>query len=176
MTARRIVLLVVAVLVALAGAAALLRPGRPADPEPAAVAVVPDPVAAPEVEPSLLVSEMPPPAFAGAPPAPHRPPPASSRVPERTATPAPFVATFQTGTTRPLPARRSPTATLAVPANVDGCDRGYGTPTQCVPWKFPPGVTGKCAWLAANGFTRLTVTGPDRHRLDPDQDGLACNP
>jgi hypothetical protein len=56
-----------------------------------------------------------------------------------------------------------------MPAHVDG----YGT--RCVPWAFPPGVTGKCAWLAERGFAPLTVTGADRHRLDPDDTGMACD-
>ncbi|WP_436535807.1 hypothetical protein [Actinoplanes sp. HUAS TT8] len=70
---------------------------------------------------------------------------------------------------------KSPTAPLKVPAFVDGCDHNYGTATQCVPLTFPAGVTDKCAWLAAHGFTDLIVAGKDRQRLDADADGIACN-
>jgi hypothetical protein len=58
--------------------------------------------------------------------------------------------------------------------NIDGCDHGYGERTQCIPWTFPPGTTDKCAWLKAHGFEAVKVLGTDRHHLDPDGDGLAC--
>ncbi|MBU2665248.1 hypothetical protein KOI35_17225 [Actinoplanes bogorensis] len=90
--------------------------------------------------------------------------------------PAPFVQNFaaQPGV-KPLPARPSPTATVSIAPNIDGCDHGYGTRTQCVPWTFPASATDKCAWLAAQGFTKLTVHGKDRHQLDPDRNGIACD-
>ncbi|MEV6350318.1 hypothetical protein [Actinoplanes sp. NPDC051851] len=95
-----------------------------------------------------------------------------------TATPAPFVQRFaeQPGV-RPLRRRPSPTATLAVPAGVDGCDHSYGVRGQCVPNTYPPGVRDRCAWLRDHGFlaTPLRVTGRDRQRLDRDGDGLACD-
>jgi hypothetical protein len=59
--------------------------------------------------------------------------------------------------------------------NIDGCDHGYGEPTQCIPWTFPPGTTDKCVWLTAHGFGAVRVLGTDRHHLDPDGDGLACD-
>jgi hypothetical protein len=92
---------------------------------------------------------------------------------------APFVQTFaaQPGV-RPQPAKPSPKTTLSMPANVDGCDHAYGTRTQCVPLVFPGGVTtaaGKCAWLAAHGFTDLRVAGADHQKLDPDGNRVACD-
>ena len=100
-----------------------------------------------------------------------RPAPAAT-----TLAPAPFVQNFaaQPGV-EPLPAKPSPTATISIAPNIDGCDHGYGTRTQCVPWTFPPSVTDKCAWLAAQGFESLTVHGKDRHKLDPDRNGIACS-
>ncbi|SDT69737.1 hypothetical protein [Actinoplanes derwentensis] len=93
-------------------------------------------------------------------------------------TPEPFVQTF-TGrpAASPLPRLPSPTARLSMPVNVDGCDRSYGTRTQCVPWRFPPGVTDGCTWLRERSFldAPLTARAPDRHHLDPDTNGLACD-
>jgi hypothetical protein len=105
--------------------------------------------------------------------------PAAPTLPVAEGAPAPFVQTFaaQPGV-RPQPAKPSPTATLPVTANVDGCDHAYGTRTQCVPLTFPGGVTsvaGKCAWLAANGFTDLTVVGTDHQKLDENANGIACD-
>ncbi|WP_430783200.1 hypothetical protein [Actinoplanes sp. G11-F43] len=95
-----------------------------------------------------------------------------------TSTVAPFVPTFGgRSSASPLPRLPSPTAALSMPVNVDGCDRSYGTRSQCVPWRFPPGVTDGCGWLRERGFldTPLTVRGADRHRLDPDRNGFACS-
>ena len=102
--------------------------------------------------------------------------PASASAPAGPASPAPFVQTFaaQPGV-RPMPALKSPTATLSVKANVDGCDHAYGTKTQCVPVTFPAGVTDKCAWLAEHGFVKLNVVGIDDQHLDPDKNGIACD-
>jgi hypothetical protein len=106
------------------------------------------------------------------------PAPVRTGRPHTATTPAPYVQTFagQPGV-RPLPRRPSPTAPLKVPANVDGCDRSYGTRAQCVPWVFPPGVTDKCAWLGERGYLDppLAVAGKDRQRLDPDGNGIACD-
>jgi hypothetical protein len=104
------------------------------------------------------------------------PSPAGSVEPVRAAAAEPFVQTFadQPGV-RPLPAVPSPTAKLSQPVNIDGCDHGYGERTQCIPWTFPPGTTDKCAWLTAHGFGAVKVVGKDRHHLDPDGDGLACD-
>lgn len=114
-----------------------------------------------------LTHQPPAPASASA-PAGHKPAP--------TASPAPFIQTFaaQPGV-RPQPPLKSPTATLPVKAYVDGCDHAYGTKTQCVPLTFPPGVTDKCAWLAAQGFANLRVVGADDQHLDPDKNGIACD-
>lgn len=74
----------------------------------------------------------------------------------------------------PLPRR----ASTPVPVQLDGCDHTYGTPNQCVPWAFPPGIANttpaKCAWLNAHGLRDLPVHGTDRHHLDPRHRGLAC--
>jgi hypothetical protein len=101
---------------------------------------------------------------------------AKQTAPAASVSPAPFIQTFaaQPGV-RPQPALTSPTATLAVKADVDGCDHAYGTKTQCVPATFPPGVTDKCAWLAAHGFVDLKVVGADDQHLDPDKNGIACD-
>jgi hypothetical protein len=111
-------------------------------------------------------------------PSPSRRPPAPTvaAAPAPVAAAEPFVQTFadQPGV-RPLPKLPSPTATLHQPVNIDGCDHGYGERTQCVPWTFPPGTTDKCAWLAAHGFDAVPVLGKDRHHLDPDGDGIACD-
>ncbi|MDI6101788.1 hypothetical protein QLQ12_24505 [Actinoplanes sp. NEAU-A12] len=100
----------------------------------------------------------------------------AARAPARRATPAPFVQPFagQPGVTRQKP-KRKPTAPVKVAPTVDGCDRSYGTIAQCVPVRFPPGVTDKCAWLRDHGFPALKVTGPDRQGLDPDRNGSACD-
>jgi hypothetical protein len=102
---------------------------------------------------------------------------APSGLPQAAATrPAPFVQTFAARPgaqpLRPLP---SPTRTLRVPANVDGCDRNYGTRSQCIPWTFPAGITAKCDWLRVHGFTNPAVVGADRHRLDRDGNRIACD-
>ncbi|RKT57980.1 hypothetical protein [Saccharothrix australiensis] len=59
------------------------------------------------------------------------------------------------------------------------CDNAYVTDGVCVPWLFPPGLfppgLGRaCEWLRDQGVTRIEVRGHDRHRLDRDRDGLAC--
>jgi hypothetical protein len=109
-------------------------------------------------------------------PSPRPPAPTVTVAPAPVAAAEPFVQTFadQPGV-RPLPKLPSPTATLHQPVNIDGCDHGYGERTQCVPWTFPPGTTDKCAWLAAHGFDAVPVVGKDRHHLDPDGDGIACD-
>ncbi|RLV04451.1 galactose oxidase [Streptomyces griseocarneus] len=65
---------------------------------------------------------------------------------------------------------------VTVPQGYDGCDHAYGEAGQCVPWTFPrTKAGGRCAWLREHGFGRLTVHGPDRHGLDPDGNGIACD-
>jgi len=50
--------------------------------------------------------------------------------------------------------------------HVDGCDRDYGSASQCVPWKLPAASpTADCAWLKSNGFGPLKVTGTNRQDL-----------
>ncbi|MEU7908028.1 hypothetical protein [Actinoplanes sp. NPDC049118] len=109
-------------------------------------------------------------AVPSSPPAPAPPAPAPGAAAE------PFVQSFagQPGVRpqRPLP---SPTVTHHVRPNVDGCDHNYGTITQCVPWRFPPGTADRCAWLAAHGFKELRVAGVDRQKLDSDGNGIACD-
>ncbi|WP_031509509.1 galactose oxidase early set domain-containing protein [Streptomyces megasporus] len=64
-----------------------------------------------------------------------------------------------------------------VGAWVDGCDRSYGDPSQCLPGVFPREVKGsaaKCRWLDDRGWKPFAVHGRDRHRLDTDGDGTAC--
>ncbi|GAA2432758.1 galactose oxidase-like domain-containing protein [Streptomyces macrosporus] len=64
-----------------------------------------------------------------------------------------------------------------VEAWVDGCDRSYGDPSQCLPSVFPAEVKGsaaKCRWLDGQGWKPFPVHGRDRHRLDTDRDGTAC--
>ena len=73
-----------------------------------------------------------------------------------------------------LPPLPSPTSTHAVETHIDGCDRNYGTPAQCVPWTFPAGTTDACGWLAGHGFGPLVVVGTDRQGLDRNGDGIAC--
>ncbi|HWS32051.1 MAG TPA: hypothetical protein VN408_04830 [Actinoplanes sp.] len=114
-------------------------------------------------------------AVACSPPATTVPPATASTA----ATPEPFVQTFadQPGA-RPLSRLPSPTTTVSMPVNVDGCDRSYGTRSQCVPRNLPPGVTDVCTWLRDRGFLDrpLTARTPDRHHLDTDTNGFACDP
>nr|WP_221374804.1 hypothetical protein [Actinoplanes polyasparticus] len=171
MTARRASLLLIAAVAVVATLLLLLRPGPAAPVESGLQA--PSAWSAPPAPSSETPAA---PARVSPPPGTTRPPAATAATVAAGGPPAPLVQTFagQPGV-RPLPARPSPTAPMPVPAHVDGCDRAYGTRAQCVPWTFPPNVTDKCAWLAANGFTGLTVRSPDRHRLDPDRNGTACD-
>jgi hypothetical protein len=76
------------------------------------------------------------------------PPPSSSSVPEST--------------------------TSSVPPEHENCDPSYVTDGICVPWRFPRGVWRYCDWLHDQGVTRIEVVGWDRHHLDRDRDGIAC--
>ncbi|WP_127506201.1 hypothetical protein [Actinoplanes solisilvae] len=177
MTARRVSIAVVGALVAALVAAVLLRPGRAVPAATSGASAPPRPVAtsgAPAPPSTSAATPATPPV---APPVDTARPPASvAATAEAGGSPAPFVQPFaaQPGV-KPLPARPSPTAKLSIPPNVDGCDRAYGTRTQCVPTTFPASAKDKCAWLLANGFTGLTVRAPDRHRLDLDGNGIACD-
>lgn len=94
--------------------------------------------------------------------------------PPRTAAPhGPELA--RTPTTRPLAPAPSPTTRVRTDPHLDGCDRDYGTPIQCLPWTFPPGVTDRCAWLRERGLAPIRVVGVDRHGLDTDHNGQACD-
>jgi hypothetical protein len=67
---------------------------------------------------------------------------------------------------------------VPVPQGYDGCDHDYGVITQCVPWRFPNGITevsDKCEWLRLNGFHDLAVVGLDRQGLDADRNKIACD-
>lgn len=81
-----------------------------------------------------------------------------------TATPVPDP---PAGTTRPAPPGKKP-------PRRDNCDRSYLTDGACVPWFFPLDPREACEWLRAQGLTRIEVKGRDRHRLDLDLDGVAC--
>ncbi|MEQ4301993.1 hypothetical protein ABNF97_11490 [Plantactinospora sp. B6F1] len=76
----------------------------------------------------------------------------------------------------PHPPLPSPTAPLVIPEGYDGCDHGYGEDRAvCVPWRFPPGVRDRCAWLSAHRYPPLKVVNDrDRHGLDRNRDGTAC--
>lgn len=103
--------------------------------------------------------------------------PPTTAIPGTLTIPEPFVQNFaEQPTVSPLPRLPSPTVPLSMPPNVDGCDRSYGTRSQCVPWQFPPGTADACTWLRDRGFldSPLTARAPDRHHLDPDTDGFAC--
>jgi hypothetical protein len=50
--------------------------------------------------------------------------------------------------------------------HVDGCDRNYGSPSQCIPWTIPAAnPTADCAWLKSHGFGPLKVVGTNRQDL-----------
>jgi hypothetical protein len=171
MTRTRLTATIIGAFIVLAfGVWAVAMPGRhSASP---AGAAEPSPAAHPTAVFSPSPSPSPSSASAASPPAPAK----TGVAPSPAAAAEPFVQTFanQPGV-RPLPALPSPTATLHQPVNIDGCDHGYGERTQCVPWTFPPGTTDKCAWLAAHGFDAVPVLGKDRHHLDLDGDGIACD-
>jgi hypothetical protein len=99
-------------------------------------------------------------------------------VPEQhhaSASPAPHILEFARdlhGERMVLPDGPSP---VPMTDDLDGCDHDYGTAAQCVPYSFPPGTTNACTWLAEHGFGPIAVKGRDRHNLDTDHDGIACN-
>ncbi|ROP39653.1 excalibur calcium-binding domain-containing protein [Saccharothrix texasensis] len=83
-----------------------------------------------------------------------------------------------TTTSEPPPPPSSttpPTSTTSTrPSWGDNCDYSYLTDGACVPWRFPRGVSKRCEWLYEQGIRRIEVVGWDRHRLDRDHDGIAC--
>lgn len=91
--------------------------------------------------------------------------------------PAPHViGTFAgqlTGPRRALPLTK--VLTVPVAPDVDGCDRNYGEPSQCVPKTLPRGQTDVCAYLAQHGIKGVRVKGADARALDPDHDGVVCD-
>lgn len=76
---------------------------------------------------------------------------------------------------RPRDVPPRPSTTPRLPESVDGCDHAYGRRNQCVPWSFPAGVVDGCAYLRDKGFGPLAVHGRDRHGLDRNGDGSACD-
>ncbi|GAA1413914.1 hypothetical protein [Catellatospora coxensis] len=107
--------------------------------------------------------------------------------PSRPAEVRPFVQSFaRKPQARPQRALPKPKRPPEVPVGIDGCDHGYHMPQRpglCVPWRFPPGVRARCDWLRGHAYfdpasdgtaPRLLVRGTDRHRLDTDHDGEAC--
>ncbi|MDU0293447.1 hypothetical protein, partial [Saccharothrix longispora] len=60
------------------------------------------------------------------------------------------------------------------PPGGENCDPAYTTDGVCVPRWFPRGVWDRCGWLQDQGVTRVEVRGRDRHHLDLDRDGVAC--
>ncbi|PSL54991.1 excalibur calcium-binding domain-containing protein [Saccharothrix carnea] len=99
------------------------------------------------------------------------PPPAPRPVPPVTTT----VTVVPTTTSEPPPSSSTPVSTTSTrPSWGPNCDHSYVTDGACVPWRFPRGVTRECEWLRDQGITRIEVVGWDRHHLDRDRDGIAC--
>ncbi|MFE2755631.1 hypothetical protein ACFXGA_26875 [Actinosynnema sp. NPDC059335] len=100
--------------------------------------------------------------------------------PEPEPRPAPPITTTTTAVTttssEPPPPSSSTvvTTTPTRPTQGHHCDPAYVTEGPCVPWRFPRGVRELCDWLRDHGAGRIEVVGRDRHHLDLDRDGLAC--
>jgi hypothetical protein len=108
-----------------------------------------------------------------------RPTSAPAVVPPPVQRPAPPITTSTTivvtTTSEPPPSSSPPdTTTSTRPSWGDNCDHSYVTDGPCVPWRFPRGVSEPCLWLHERGTTRIEVVGWDRHHLDRDRDGIAC--
>jgi hypothetical protein len=87
-------------------------------------------------------------------------------------------ATALTGREYKVDPTRTQPAKNQLPPYATGCDYDYGKPPQCVPWTFPPEVEtvqDRCDWLKDQGFKTITVRGKDRHGLDADKNGIACD-
>ncbi|MEJ2857224.1 MULTISPECIES: hypothetical protein [unclassified Saccharothrix] len=98
--------------------------------------------------------------------------PVSTGDPEpRPAIPVTATSTPEPTTTTPPP---TPVPTSKQKPNRNNCDSGYLTDGVCVPWFFPLDPREACEWLHEQGLTRIEVLGRDRHHLDLDLDGLAC--
>ncbi|MEU4740543.1 excalibur calcium-binding domain-containing protein [Actinosynnema sp. NPDC023658] len=97
--------------------------------------------------------------------------------PEPRPEPPTTTTTVVTTTSEPPPA---PVTTSSVPAGPTStrplwkCDPSYLTEDLCVPWRFPRDVRRLCDWLREQGVGRIEVVGWDRHHLDLDHDGVAC--
>ncbi|MEV8443149.1 excalibur calcium-binding domain-containing protein [Actinosynnema sp. NPDC051121] len=101
------------------------------------------------------------------------PPPEQRPVPPVTTTAITTVAV--TTTSEPPASSSAPVSTTSTrPSWGEDCDDAYVTDGPCVPWRFPRGVWRLCEWLHEQGVTRIEVVGWDRHHLDRDHDGLAC--
>ncbi|MFD1152296.1 excalibur calcium-binding domain-containing protein [Saccharothrix hoggarensis] len=77
----------------------------------------------------------------------------------------------------PPPPETSSTVESTTPSSTvadENCDPSYVTDGVCVPRHFPTGVWLKCEWMHEQGVSRIEVVGRDRHYLDRDRDGIAC--
>lgn len=94
---------------------------------------------------------------------------------QRPAPPVTTVTTVAVTTSELPPPPGTPVSTTSTgPTWGDNCDYSYVTDGACVPWRFPRGVSRPCQWLHEQGITRIEVVGWDRHFLDRDRDGIAC--
>jgi hypothetical protein len=94
---------------------------------------------------------------------------------QRPAPPVTTVTTVAVTTSeQPPPAGTTVSTTSTRPTWGDNCDYSYVTDGACVPWRFPRGVSRPCEWLYEQGIRRIEVVGWDRHFLDRDRDGIAC--
>lgn len=72
---------------------------------------------------------------------------------------------------RPSPNNKLP----APPPGMNGCDPGYGSRGQCMPWHIPPQEQDRCGWLKRDkSLSALKVNGNDRLAIDRNNDGVAC--
>ncbi|MFI9813046.1 hypothetical protein [Saccharothrix variisporea] len=103
-------------------------------------------------------------------------PPADLPVSTGTAEPSPAVPVTATSTPEPTTTTTEPppTSTAKKKPKGNNCDDGYLTDGVCVPWFFPMDPREACEWLRDQGLTRIEVLGRDRHHLDLDLDGVAC--
>jgi hypothetical protein len=98
------------------------------------------------------------------------------RSPSEKPTVKPYASKLSGPTIAPNPARAE--SPVPVPAHADGCDHRYGTINDCVPWNFPPEYQTyerKCAYLANHDYQGVAVRPPDRHKIDPNKNGVACD-
>jgi hypothetical protein len=102
-------------------------------------------------------------------------PPVSAPSEEPTVKP---YATALTGREYKVDPTRTQPAKNQLPPYATGCDYDYGKAPQCIPWNFPPEVEtvqDKCDWLTDQGFKAIAVRGKDRHGLDANKNGIACD-